>query len=110
MTRRTEGTDRRDRAAKAGLAALAAATLLAPLAALPAAPDAPGPVLAAAPPWIDLAQAVEDAGGRAIGPALAPFAVLAASPRPGFPDRLRASGAWLTLDGRRIARLCGALP
>lgn len=95
-------------AAFAGLLGIVALSGPAALLALPEA-HAPGaPVLAVAPPWADLPAIAEEAGGRPIGPFAAPFAMLAVGSDPSFPARLRAAGAWLALDGRRVAQLCGA--
>ncbi len=75
------------------------------LASAPVARDAPVLVIAG---WGGAAQAhVAAAGGRVIGPARAPFGLIAASADPGFADALRARGAWAVLDGGRIAALCG---
>jgi len=108
------GPARRGRvAARLGLAGLGLiAGLGGPTAALVAAgaPDpasAAAPVLAVAPPWIDLDAAIARAGGRAISPAPAPLAALAVGPGPDFARRLKAAGAWMVLDGRRLADLCG---
>ena len=112
------GPARRGRvAARLGLAGLGLiAGLGGPAAALEAA-GAPGtasdpasaaaPVLAVAPPWIDLDAAIARAGGRAVSPAPAPMAALAVGPGPDFARRLKAAGAWMVLDGRRLADLCG---
>ncbi len=70
-------------------------------------PDPGGIVLVVAPPWATTGGAagiVSAAGGREIGPMRAPFAVLATL------DDLPAArqhGAWLLLDGRVLARICG---
>jgi hypothetical protein len=75
---------------------------------LVAPPGGDGPVIAVAPPWTDLDAIVEAAGGRPVGPVAAPAAVTAAGPDESFSARLTAAGAWLALDGRRVAQLCGA--
>ena len=80
--------------------------LVAPFAAFPAARQ--GPVLVLVPPWTDADALVAAAGGRVIGPARAPFAVLADGGA-GFAERLRLNGAWAVADGAGIARLCGAM-
>jgi len=80
--------------------ALALATATAP------APEAGGVLLVVAP----AAQAralVARAGGAEVAPVSAPFAILATSGDADFAARLRRAGAWLVLDGRAIARLCG---
>lgn len=61
-------------------------------------------------PMNGLPDILQRAGGRPIGPTRAPIAVLAvADTHPAdFPDRLRAEGAWLVLDGTIAAQLCGA--
>jgi hypothetical protein len=104
------------------IAAALAAQALAPLAAAPAAallaarpaPGAAGPLLVVAPPWRDADALLAAAGGRPVGPAVAPLGRLAADaaphrPRP-FVARLRAAGALLALDAGALARLCGARP
>jgi hypothetical protein len=42
-----------------------------------------------------------------VGPSQAALAGFASSRAPDFPRRLRDAGAWLVLDGARIARICG---
>ncbi|MEO0945436.1 MAG: hypothetical protein AAFY06_11425 [Pseudomonadota bacterium] len=51
--------------------------------------------------------AVRKAGGRVIGPDLARFGVLALAESDAFAAELVAQGAWLVVDGRRVAALCG---
>lgn len=97
----------------ANRAAISAAFLIAalagPIAALGAStPRANEPVLAIAPPWVDVAGVVDRAGGRAIGPWRAPLATLAQGHGAQFADRLRAAGAWIVIDGAALARICGA--
>lgn len=82
-----------------------------PLLAMPVALGAlqaprPGePVLVVAAPWSDGAgEVVARASGREIYPVRAPMAALAIFEDPTL---LNAAGAWLVLDGRRIAELCG---
>jgi hypothetical protein len=50
---------------------------------------------------------IRSAGGRPVGPSQAALAGFATSRAPDFPRRLRDAGAWLVLDGARIARICG---
>ncbi len=66
------------------------------------------PVLVIAPlKQAGFATLVENAGGYQIGPRNAPLATLAASPDPEFAAQLHTAGAWLVVDGGRIAYLCG---
>ncbi|WP_425072024.1 hypothetical protein [Sagittula sp. S175] len=60
-------------------------------------------------PMDELGDILRRAGGRAIGPTRAPFALLAHADRhpEGFAQRLEIEGAWLVLDGTRAAQLCG---
>ncbi|MDF2231325.1 hypothetical protein P2H44_02050 [Albimonas sp. CAU 1670] len=99
-------------AARAGLLALGLiAGLGGPTAALVGAADprTPGaPVLAVAPPWVDVDALVLRAQGREVSPIRAPMAALATGAGPDFPQRLLAAGAWFVLDGRRLAQFCGA--
>ena len=60
------------------------------------------------PPWRDAAEVVARAGGHLIGPATAPFAVLAQGSTPGFAAAVQARGAWLVLDAQTLLMLCGA--
>lgn len=92
---------------------LAAALVVAPAAALVASfAGAPGqagqPVLVVAPPWAGgAAGVVTRAGGRVIGPEVAPMAVFAVFDAP-FPlSDLRLAGSWAVADARRLAALCG---
>jgi hypothetical protein len=90
-------------------AAFLIAALAGPLAALGAAAPRPdAPVLAIAPPWIDVDAVVARAGGRPIGPVGAPLATLAQGEGAHFAERLRDAGAWMVVDGAALARLCGA--
>ncbi len=51
---------------------------------------------------------VAEAGGYPVGPVVAPMAILAASDRPGFSERLEAAGAWFVLDAAFLSSICGA--
>jgi len=63
-----------------------------------------GPVLVVAPPWSGgAASIVLSARGRLVGPAAAPFSVLAADVSPAA---LRAAGAWLILNPKVLDALC----
>ena len=65
-----------------------------------------GLVLVIGGPGPGAIAAIVAAGGRSIGPAPAPFAVLAYSDQPGFARALQAAGAWLVVDARALAALC----
>ncbi|NIZ14457.1 hypothetical protein [Phaeobacter sp. HF9A] len=60
-------------------------------------------------PMNGLPDILKRAGGRQIGPTRAPMALLAVADdhTSGFPERLKAEGAWLVLDGTIAAQLCG---
>ncbi len=90
-------------------AAMIAGSLLAgPVLALVSAPPAgDGIVLVLAPPWADRGTIIEASGGAPVGLADAPLGTLAASPAPDFAEKLRARGAWLVIDGRPLAAICG---
>lgn len=66
-----------------------------------------GPVIVVAPPWSEDAQRiVERAGGEIIGPARAPFSVIAANvPSAAYLD----AGAWAVLSASAFAILCGPI-
>lgn len=86
-----------------------AVTLLAmPVALVLSGRPQPGEIaLVIAPPWASAGGAagvVAAAGGREIGPVRAPFAVLAVLDAPEAAMRL---GAWIVLDGRIMALVCG---
>jgi hypothetical protein len=69
------------------------------------APEPGQPVLVVAPPWSGgAAEIVERASGREIYPTRAPLAVMAVFDDP---SQLETAGAWLVLDGRRVAAICG---
>lgn len=74
------------------------------LAAMGGAPRAGDPVVVVGP---DPEAIVARAGGMALGPSRAPLGILAVAPDRGYADRLDAAGAWLVLDGRALAALCG---
>lgn len=91
------------------LASATIAALSGPLAALSSAPFRPDrPALVVLPPWASAEDVVARAGGRIIGLARAPLAVLVTGQGPGLEDRLRAAGAWTVLDGSSLSLLCGA--
>lgn len=71
------------------------------------APEDNAPVLVVAPPWRDVADVAQAAGGQLIGPTVAPMAVLAISKEKKFGNRVRRAGGWFVLDGRALAALCG---
>lgn len=72
------------------------------------APSAGGVVLVVGPAGSAARDAiVRLAGGTPVGPAQAPLAGFATSDASGFVDRLHDAGAWLVLDGDRLARICG---
>lgn len=59
------------------------------------------------PPWVDAGRMTERAGGRAVGPVQAPFAVLSRFEGVVPVDDLKRAGAWSVVDGTRLALLCG---
>ncbi|SLN52400.1 hypothetical protein ROJ8625_02641 [Roseivivax jejudonensis] len=73
---------------------------VATLARTPVTRDAPLLVIARDPGAL-----VARAGGRVVGPARAPLAILADAD-PGLPDRLRALGAWHVGGAAALAALC----
>jgi len=90
--------------------ACALVTVLAPgLMILSVPPLAGAPVLVVLPPWADADHILRAAGGQAIGPVAAPFALLAQSEAANFVQSLHAQGAWAVRDGASLARLCGAI-
>jgi len=83
--------------------------LAGPVLALISSPPVPGrPVLVVTVPW---GTGAEDlivlAGGVPMGPVSAPIASMAMSDTAGFVTRLKQAGAWLVLDGQRLAEICG---
>ena len=72
------------------------------LAARPVEPGQPLLVIAADPGAV-----VARAGGAPVSPVSAPIGTLAAAPDPDFARRLKDGGAWLVLDGRVLAAICG---
>jgi len=78
-----------------------------PLALLGQHPPGVGPVLVLLAPWADGPALVEAAGGHIIGPARAPFALLAAWDTAGDETRALKHGAWAVLDGNALAAICG---
>lgn len=88
-------------------AMFALAVLAGPAVALVARPPADGGpflVIAAHPD-----ATIVRAGGTRLSPLGAPLGALAASGDPGFARRLREGGAWLVLDGRVLAAICGVV-
>ncbi len=70
-----------------------------------------GPFVVLHAPWTDGAGLVRAAGGRAVGPADAPFSTLAAAPDPAaFRARLHAAGAWAVLDAPALSAFCNTTP
>lgn len=59
------------------------------------------------PPWLDAADLVENAGGDVFGPERSLIGVFAVPNSADFDQKARRSGAWLLLDGRRLAQICG---
>jgi len=47
-----------------------------------------------------------NAGGQIVRPDRAPLAQIAASDTPEFSQRLRDAGAWVVLNGTRLATIC----
>ncbi|MCU0901428.1 MAG: hypothetical protein MUC82_13170 [Cypionkella sp.] len=85
-----------------------ALTLLTPFwVALSQPPRGDAPVLVVLPPWADAGAIITQAGGRVIGPEIAPFAALASSDDAQFVPRLNNLGAWAVRDGRTVSQLCG---
>lgn len=76
-----------------------------PLFTLP--PPTDGIVLVVAPPWHDAAAIIDTAGGRLVGPATTWLGAFATSDAADFAERLRAAGAWASLNGTALAELCG---
>ena len=70
-------------------------------------PEPSGPHLVIAWPWLDPAKRVTEAGGYPVGPAAAPFAVLATSDDPGFAKQLGRLPGISVRSGRQLAKLCG---
>ncbi len=83
--------------------------LCAPIAALGMLPeDRPGLYLVVVPPWRAADQVIVAAGAHPVGPVRAPLGEFAAADAPGTLARLRAAGAWVVLDAKKMAWLCGA--
>ncbi len=101
---------RRSRRGAAAIIALAVATtVFGPVALALGSTEgrAGAPTLVIAPPWVDPAAAALAAGGRPVGPTVAPLATLAVFEDADFAARLRRAGAWFALDGAAVARWCG---
>ncbi|MBW4710327.1 hypothetical protein KX928_21265 [Roseobacter sp. YSTF-M11] len=92
----------------AHVSSLIVAAVAGPVLALLSSPPTPGDVaLVIAPPWAEREQIVTRAGGRVVGPATAIFGTLAISADPDFKSALLSEGAWVIVDGRSVAYLCG---
>ncbi|GAA4224046.1 hypothetical protein [Sagittula marina] len=83
--------------------------IVAPVLALTGRPDQAETAFLVIGPMNGLPEILRRAGGHSIGPTRAPLALLAvAATQPdSFPERLRAEGAWLVIDGTIAAQLCG---
>ena len=57
-------------------------------------------------PGRDVARLVEAAGGRLVGPEIAPFGALASGGAADFATTLRDAGVWV-FDGAALAAICG---
>ncbi|MEJ6394936.1 hypothetical protein V8J82_16850 [Gymnodinialimonas sp. 2305UL16-5] len=93
-----------------GIAALFCVALVVPVSVLTMPAQAGEVVLVIAPPWSETggaAEIVAALSGRFVGPVEAPFGVLAVLDAP---DLAREYGAWLVLDGRLVAQICGLRP
>ncbi|WP_424932467.1 hypothetical protein [Amaricoccus macauensis] len=90
-------------------AMLAGGVLAGPILAVSQSAPMPGEVVVVAvPPWAPSPEdLVARAGGHMVGPERTAVAALAVSEDPAFPDTLRGLGAWLVLDGRSLANICG---
>ena len=86
-----------------------AVVLSGPLLALASARPGPASLLLVVvpPAGPDAVAVIRAAGGVPVGPRQAPLAAFAAAPAPHFAERLRSQGAWMVLDGDRLAALCG---
>ena len=94
-------------AIKAALAPVS--LLLAPTALIGGSAPSGGLVLVPHAPWQQAQDIVDRAGGRIIGPALAPMAAFAEGGQ-GFTRALRDAGAWAVTDATRLAILCNVTP
>ncbi len=85
------------------------AVVLTPVVLVMSSPPQQGePVLVLAPVGGQgLDKIIANAGGEVLGPEQAPLATLAYSSDPDFINQLHLSGAWLVLNGSRIAAICG---
>lgn len=83
--------------------------LAGPVLALMSSPPVSGqPVLVITAPWGSTAEElIALAGGVPVGPVSAPIAIMATSDEVAFVMRLKQAGAWLVLDGQRLAAICG---
>lgn len=87
---------------------LTVALLAGPAIVLANAKPVPGEiVLVISPNERGRAALIQQSGGRILGPETALLGALAISDNPDFPDTLKSDGAWLVLDGRQFALLCG---
>lgn len=64
-------------------------------------------VLVITPDSTQRARIVAAADGRLVGPEEALLGSFAVSESPDFAERLKTSGAWIVVNGRHVARLCG---
>lgn len=65
------------------------------------------PVLVVVPPWVGSASAiVRAAGGVAVGPVSAPFAILAVFEDEGFAESAMKAGAWTLRDAGALSAFC----
>lgn len=70
------------------------------------APEPGRPVIVVVAPWLRSGEAIDlvaRAGGLIVGGSAIAWIVVATSDDPAFGARLRRSGAWLTVNGARIA-------
>jgi len=82
--------------------------LIGPILALATAkPQAGEILLVVGPDPVFLQAAVVNAGGRLIGPELARFGMLVIAESEQFTSEILKQGAWIILDGRRLAHICG---
>ncbi len=87
---------------------IVATGLAGPVLALASAHPVGGDVmLVVAAPWTDRDALILSAGGAPVGPRSAPLGSLAVSDDGDFAAALMARGAWMVLDGRLLASICG---
>ncbi|GFE49738.1 hypothetical protein So717_14910 [Roseobacter cerasinus] len=84
------------------------ASLAGPLLALATAEPVEGEIMLVIGPSASLQpEVIEASGARLVGPQVAPFGALVQPAEATRPDALLHSGAWLVVDGRYLAILCG---